>query len=145
MSSTHILHVDRVLVILAIKWAASFPLLWTWEAVHALKQLRLWKVPSNLLLFRIIEMSMSFKLKGFHEFGTLGPIWYMCLKTKNCCLKTQTKHPLSLPQKKKSYDFIWNLVKFYAFYVIFHQFFHFIYIPWRKCEVKTIVFKNPNR
>ena len=47
MSSTHILHVNRVLAILPIKWAASFPLLRTWEVVHAIKQLRLCKEPST--------------------------------------------------------------------------------------------------
>ena len=23
------------------------------------------------------------------------PVWYMCLKTENCCLKLQIKHPLA--------------------------------------------------
>ena len=25
---------------------------------------------------------------GELSFATLGPVWYMCLKTENCCLKT---------------------------------------------------------
>ena len=25
----------------------------------------------------------------------IGPVWYVCLKTENCCLKTCTKHTLN--------------------------------------------------
>ena len=25
---------------------------------------------------------------SIHKFRALGPVWYMCLKTENCCLKT---------------------------------------------------------
>ena len=30
-----------------------------------------------------------------HVVGSLGGVWYMHLKTENCCLKTCTKHPFA--------------------------------------------------
>ena len=34
-------------------------------------------------------------LSFFFFKSALRSVWYMCLKTKNCCFKTQTKHPLT--------------------------------------------------
>ena len=29
-----------------------------------------------------------FSIYGLQDISDLGPVWYVCLKTKNCCLKT---------------------------------------------------------
>ena len=36
----------------------------------------------------MIEIESTVKLKKFILYRNLGPVWYVCLKTENCCLKT---------------------------------------------------------
>ena len=47
--------------------------------------------------FKFLAKKKNMHALSFYFFfqSALGSVWYMYLKTKNCCFKTQTKHPLT--------------------------------------------------
>ena len=50
----------------------------------------------------------------------LGAVWYMCLKTENDCLKSQTKHPLKVLSFLTQFQENFNSSTFFSGYTKTH-------------------------